>query len=367
MFGHIFDSVSAESVNLITSGLVGAGRFVIKEETIPTVHATLIANLFAGNKIVSPAELRRQGIKLVVQLYAHCKEQLALTDRPRLPIGTDAILIDMAVNALGLNVDFHVDVPKYYANHLQAEATAKRKSEKLASATGASKPKVCIRFNQMVQQNENLDRVVTVSPLDAPGLIYEVHEQYPLIADTLQFDNTLSWDNRHFRVAVASLNCLDQRQALARFTRDPMVNDKDWMPAALLAMIENKIADILASSIEDELTKQSSKSAIVPTKQPLQSAIVSTKQPSKSAIVSTKQLLQSIVSTKQPSKSAIVSTKQPLQSIVSTKQPSKSAIVSTKQPLQSHRRWVLGSNLSLVGRYLLKKHGQLRHARKKHS
>jgi len=366
MFGHIFDSVSAESVNLITSGLVGAGRFVIKEETIPTVHATLIANLFAGNKIVSPAELRRQGIKLVVQLYAHCKEQLALTDRPRLPIGTDAILIDMAVNALGLNVDFHVDVPKYYANHLQAEATAKRKSEKLASATGASKPKVCIRFNQMVQQNENLDRVVTVSPLDAPGLIYEVHEQYPLIADTLQFDNTLSWDNRHFRVAVASLNCLDQRQALARFTRDPMVNDKDWMPAALLAMIENKIADILASSIEDELTKQPSKSAIVSTKQPLQS-IVSTKQPSKSAIVLTKQPLQSIVSTKQPSKSAIVSTKQPLQSIVSTKQPSKSAIVSTKQPLQSHRRWVLGSNLSLVGRYLLKKHGQLRHARKKHS
>jgi hypothetical protein len=260
LFCQSFDAASVESVILITSGLVGAGEFVINEETIPIDPHTLITNLLSGNNIVSPAELRMQGERLVCLMYRHCKEQLLALGRKNLPIGADVILIDIAANALGLESDFldPKDIKKRNFVLQRSEASAKKKSEELANVTGASKPAKSVpgivRFNQIVQQEVELDRVVTVSPLDAPGLIPEVHARYPLLEDDIQHNDSLSWNSRPFREAVASLDCLGQIEALARFTRDPMVNRKDWMPAPLLEQIVNKIANILACSNNENPT-----------------------------------------------------------------------------------------------------------------
>jgi hypothetical protein len=99
-----------------------------------------------------------------------------------------------------------------------------------------------------LRQNEELERVVAMLTLDAPGLCFYVNEAYPLIRETLQFNDTLSWNNMLFRIAVSQLDNLGQHHALVRFTRDAKVNNKDWMPLKYLEQIKSKIADILASS-----------------------------------------------------------------------------------------------------------------------
>jgi hypothetical protein len=99
-----------------------------------------------------------------------------------------------------------------------------------------------------LRQNEELERVVAMLTLDAPGLCFYVNEAYPLIRETLQFNDTLSWNNMLFRIAVSQLDNLGQHHALVRYSRDPMKNDEHLMPLKYLEQIKSKIADILASS-----------------------------------------------------------------------------------------------------------------------
>lgn len=256
LFGESFIAErKLEAIDHILLGLLDAGRFVLKVEMNPTDRTALIERVMSGDVIESYSERVKLGKEMAREIYGYLRDELVKTGlglgMKNLPRGHEKYILDLVMETFRLEAGF------YGKNPLGGNFKLWKLRRERAAAAAEAAPKHGVRLREQdVQYNAIIqnERGIVVSTSDAPGLCRRVHEAYPLDPDNTVFDDSMSWNSMFFRIAVSRLCHVGQLHAIVRYTRDPMNNCERMMPPNFVEQIKSNIAEILASSNNENPT-----------------------------------------------------------------------------------------------------------------